>query len=207
MCYNAGIELINPLGDRFPPLLRANAMQRPLVPVRTVADPGQWQPMRWLLVPPGVSTAREVAGLKIWLANARIEELEQKPLFRPLLRQNRCVVRFSWFYEWRHEPGGRTRTMYRLALSDGTAMVLPGLFRVAMIEGSACPTFTVCTMEARGIMRYIHNTTLRQPVVVDEQGAQAWLDESLPVAEARGAVLARERSADFVPDPPVREDS
>ena len=92
--------------------------------------------------------------------------------------------------------------MYRLMLPGDTPMLLPGLYRVADLDGTPCPTFTVCTMEARGIMRFIHNSRLRQPVVVDEEGARAWLDASLPLPAARDVALAREQSGLFVPDPP-----
>lgn len=205
MCYNAGIELLNPLGPEFPPYRQVNAMARPVVPVRTVENPDTWQPMRWLLIPPGVSDSKTLGTLKIWLANARIEELEQKPLFRPLVNGQRCIVRFSWFYEWRHDPqGGKSR--YRVALRNGEPMLLPGLFRLATIDGAPYSSFAVCTMRARGIMRFIHNNRLRQPVVVDEKGADAWLDLKAPIATARETVLSHEQSGEFIPDPPLQRD-
>lgn len=197
--------MINPLGPQFPPLLQANAMQRPLCPVRTMESPEEWQPMRWLLVPPGTSGSTQIGRLRIWLANARIEELENKPLYRPLVNTNRCVVRFSWFYEWRHEAdGGKQR--FCISLREERPMLLPGLYRVATIEGAPCPTFTVCTMEAQGIMRHIHNSRLRQPVVVDEEGAAVWLDSTLSLDAARAEVLSRECSREFEPDPPLQRD-
>lgn len=204
MCYNAGIELINPLGDRFPPIVQANAMQRPVAPVRTMDAPDRWEPMRWLLIPPGIRDSARLSTLRIWLANARVEELERKPLFRSLLAEHRCVARFSWFYEWRHEAG--TKTRYRVRLEDGTPMLLPGLYRLAAVDGVEYASFTVCTMEAQGIMRHIHNSRLRQPVVVDEDGASAWLNRTVPFEQARSETLRRELSVSFVPDPPIQED-
>ena len=207
MCYNAGIELINPLGAAFPPAPFVNAAARPVAPVLTCAEPEQFRPMRWLLVPPGITRTEDVKGLKIWLANARIEELEQKPLYRPLLKDHRCLVRFSWFFEWRWEnPRGSTKTRYRVLLPGPEPMLLPGVYRETEIDDRPCGTFTVCTMEARGVMRYIHNHALRQPVVVDEKAAAVWLDRTVPLDEARRAVIDGERSAEFTTDPPLQRD-
>lgn len=196
MCYNAGIEVLNPLGAGFPPAPEVNAMARPVAPVLTMEHTTSFRPMHWLLVPPRISSTTELAGLKIWLANARIEELERKPLFRPLLPTGRCLVRFSWFFEWRHEPSG-TKRKFRVFLPDSTPLLLAGLCHATTLDGRHYDSFTVCTMEARGIMRYIHNGKLRQPVVVDEEGAAAWLDPSYPIDRARECVVHGELSHRF----------
>jgi hypothetical protein len=61
-------------------------------------------------------------------------------------------------------------------------------------------------MEARGIMRYIHNRALRQPVVVPPTAACGWLDPATAFPVARDMLLAAERSSEFVTDPPAPGD-
>lgn len=188
--------------ESFPNFLRRSAAARPTVPVVASEDRTRFQPMRWLLVPPWITTGEEAKTLKIWTANARIEELERKRLYRTLTAKNRCVVLITGFYEWRHEEDG-TKTRYLLKLPDGEPMLLPGLYVRGTIDGAPSETCTVCTMEARGIMRYIHNSNLRQPVVLDRTGIEAWLDPTCSFEDARRDVLHRERSDSFVPDPEV----
>ena len=194
VCYTAGIE-----APEYLP--QVNAMARPAAPVCPMEPPLAFRPMRWLLIPPSVSTGAGVSSLKIWTANARIEELEDKPLYAPLLAGNRCVARFLWFYEWRHE--GSRKVKYRVFLPDEEPLLIPGLWHQTTVDGVAVESFTLCTMEARGVMRYIHNHKLRQPVVVGRSAAAMWLSGTHPFPEARDAVIRGERSQDFITDPPV----
>ncbi|MFP4509666.1 MAG: SOS response-associated peptidase [Spirochaetaceae bacterium] len=208
MCYNAGIERLKPLDALLsnPPSVPAraevNAMARPLAPVRTMN--GDWHAMHWLLIPPWITRSDEMKPVKIWLANARIEELEHKKLYKPLTGAGRCIVRFSWFFEWRHEAGRKHK--YRIFLPDDTPLLLPGLWHSTTVDGERYDSFTVCTMEARGIMRYVHNSTLRQPVVVTETAAAAWLDTDNSLESARAAVLEQQQSASFLTDPQTPPD-
>ncbi len=188
----------------FPHFVFQSAAARPEVPVVTMDEPGRFSVARWLLVPPWVETNEKLKTLKIWTANARIEELEKKPLYRPLIDTRRCVVVFTGFYEWRHEPDG-SKTRYLLKLPEDKPLALPGLCRTGTIDGEPYPSCTVCTMEAKGIMRYIHNSTLRQPVVTGKRGIEAWLDGSVSFDTARNAVIENELSGQFVADPPVTE--
>ena len=207
MCYTAQLDTSGLFAswDRdepFPHFLMQSAAARPVVPALTMESPKQFEPVHWLLVPPWVDTTDRLQGLKIWTANARIEELEQKTLYRPLVKHRRCVVMFTGFYEWRHEDNG-TKTRYLLTLPEGEPMYLPGLYARTTIDGAPYTSCTVCTMEARGIMRYVHNSTLRQPVVIPATGIDAWLDPQRSVDQARSAVLHTEVSDSFVPHPPI----
>ncbi len=196
VCYTAGIE-----APEYLP--QVNAMARPAAPVCPMEAPLTFRPMKWLLLPPQATTAGAIAGLKIWTANARIEELEEKPLYRPLIRRNRCVVRFLWFFEWRN--AGTVKEKYRVYLPDKEPLLIPGLWHRTTVDGVAVESFTLCTMEAQGVMRYVHNGALRQPVVVGRSAAAAWLSEGLPFSEAREAVIREERSREFITDPLVTE--
>lgn len=199
----AGWESVEP----FPHFLRQSAAARPVVPVLTMDRPQVFQPMRWLMVPPWISTSEELKGIKIWTANARIEDLERKKMYAPLTADRRCVVAFTGFYEWRHEGDG-TKTRYCVTLPGKEPLLLPGLYRTGTIDGKPYTSCTVCTMEARGIMRYIHNSTLRQPVVLEPGKHSVWLDRNRSLGEAREGALELEASKRFVPDPGISgEDS
>jgi putative SOS response-associated peptidase YedK len=194
----AGWESVEP----FPHFLRQSAAARPTVPVITMDRPDVFQPMRWLMVPPWVSSSEELKGIKIWTANARIEDLERKKMYAPLTADRRCIVAFTGFFEWRHEEDG-SKTRYYVTLPEKQPLLLPGLYRSGTIDGQPYTSCTVCTMEARGIMRYIHNSTLRQPVVLEAGNHSVWLDPDLSLSEARDRVLELEASRRFVPDPGI----
>lgn len=189
-------------------------MARPAVPVLTMESPREFIPMRWLLVPPWIDRSEKMRELKIWTANARIEEIESKKLYAGLTRGNRCLILFAGFYEWRHEDD-KTKTKYYLHLPDDAPMFLPGIYRDGEIDGLPYRSCSVCTMEARNVMRYIHNGALRQPVVVEYAGdggsaavdhrsaGGVWLDPDASLCEARRAVLNGELSGVFESSPSV----
>ncbi len=190
-------------------------MARPIIPVLTMQEPRSFTPMNWLLVPPWVTSTEKAKELKIWTANARIEELEDKKLYRGLTEGNRCLVLFGGFYEWKHEDDGK-KTKYFVQLDGDEPMFLAALWNESTIDGETYRSVSVCTMEARNAMRYVHNKALRQPVVVpyraDFVGGSAqsagatWLDTKTPLEIAREAVLSGEKSADFAFSPPVPTD-
>lgn len=221
MCYTARIQLPDAYTfsfeyiqtwERVSPyreLAQVNAMARPVVPVLTMESPRRFVPMRWLMVPPWIDRSEKFRDLKIWTANARIEDLEKKKLYGSLTSTNRCLVLFAGFYEWRHEENG-SKTKYYLSLPQEEPMFLAGLYRTGQVDGEPYTSCSVCTMEARNVMRYIHNSALRQPVVVDYEDTEeprspgsVWLDPSVPLEEARQSVLDGERSAKFEPSPAV----
>lgn len=216
MCYSAGVyqgkkELIEEYtgaswftDQPFPWYDQVSAKAYPVVPMMKEGRADQLVPARWLLVPDYAKTLTDVQGLKIWLANARIEELEQKPTYKPLLATQRCAVVFTHFFEWRHQ--GKEKIKYQVFLKDQTPLILPGLWKEQMIEGKPWTSCTICTMEARGIMEYIHNTALRMPVITNLKGLEPWLDSAVPFDEARNQVINHEQSANLSCTPGIQQE-
>ena len=95
--------------------------------------------------------------------NARAESAGEKRMFAHCLRQRRCVVPSTGFYEWSHEG-----QQYRFRLPAEQMLYLAGLFDV--FEGSE--RFVVLTCPAVGQVAAIHH---RQPVVLRRSEILPWL--------------------------------
>src|SRR5882724_2237808 len=78
---------------------------------------------RWGFVPAWVKDPRD------WplLINARAETMEDKPAFRDALRNSRCIVPASGYYEWRRGPNGDKRPYYATTVG-GEPMAFAGLY-------------------------------------------------------------------------------
>ena len=213
MCYYSGIkketvqqiiqsEGLDTGGYEFPYYEQVSAMSSPIFPVQTMEEPEKLLPLHWLFTPPWFKTSEQLKGRKIWAANARIEEAEKKKLYTPAMKNNRCIVFFSHFFEWRHE--GSSKIKYKIKLEDGSPMRLPGLYSEAVIDGVSWRSFAVCTMDARNQMRYIHNSGLRQPVVIGPHLANLWLNPAVSFQDVREEILNKELSGSFFSDPPVK---
>jgi putative SOS response-associated peptidase YedK len=115
--------------------------------------------------------------------NARAETIEQRPIFREAFHQRRCVVPADGFYEWTGPKKDR-RPLW-IHSPNGELMLFAGLYESwhPAPDRSEC-TFTIVTCAANEMMREIHD---RMPVVLDEEGAEDWMNprEENPVSLKR----------------------
>src|SRR5512137_2477219 len=106
MCGRYSLICIDDLGNRFRvfnPMIGArshfNVSPATEMPVIVRKEKDEIALMRWGLVPCWTKDSRTA----LRSINARAESLEQKPLFRSLLKTGRCLVPASGFYEWKKE--------------------------------------------------------------------------------------------------------
>ncbi|MDF2761221.1 MAG: hypothetical protein K0S99_3856 [Thermomicrobiales bacterium] len=86
--------------DLFPEWTTYNAAPTQLLPVIVEDAEGERTalPMQWGLVP---RWRRPDGKAGVAPINARAETLDEKPMFRGLVKAKRCIVPASGFYEWR----------------------------------------------------------------------------------------------------------
>ena len=124
--------------------------------------------MRWGLVP---SWAKDpTIGHK--MINARAETLAEKPSFKGLIGQRRCLVLADGFYEWRKE--GKGKVPMRCTLRGGEPFSFAGLWDSwKKPAGGELLSFAIITTQANGLLRPIHE---RMPVILSKEGEEKWLD-------------------------------
>lgn len=125
--------------------------------------------MKWGLVPswaPDPSMGNR-------LINARAETLLQKPSFRNLVSQRRCLIPADGFYEWRRE--GNRKVPVWIHLKNKQAFVFAGLWDSWRNpqDGDVLNSFTIITTDPNTLVRRIHN---RMPVIYDDTMGRQWLD-------------------------------
>ncbi|PTX15026.1 putative SOS response-associated peptidase YedK [Pontibacter mucosus] len=147
---------------------RFNAAPSQLLPVITNQDPEHVQFFSWGLVP---HWAKEKA-YKHKSINARAETITEKPTFRQLVNQKRCLVPADSFYEWRTTPTGKQP--YRILLKDEGIFCFAGLWDewADPDTGEVFDTFTIITTEANELMRPLHD---RMPVLLHPEEEAEWL--------------------------------
>ena len=112
------------------------------------------------------------SGVSRFATNARFETLDAKPLFRDLAR---CALLTDGWYEWQR-VGSKKQPWYHHR--DGSLFYMAGVIQ----PGVGC---AVVTQSATESLADIHH---RQPVLLDEQALNAWLNgaqssEELPTLE------------------------
>jgi putative SOS response-associated peptidase YedK len=112
------------------------------------------------------------------MINARAETLIEKPSFRTAFRRRRCLIPADGFFEWKVEPGRKTKTPMYIRLKSGKPFALAGLWeRWDSPDGSTIFSCTIITTQPNELMQVIHN---RMPVILPPQAYSLWLDPAEP---------------------------
>jgi putative SOS response-associated peptidase YedK len=132
--------------------------------------PDRIEHFHWGLIPSWAKD-RKIGNRMI---NARAETLAEKPAFRNALRRRRCLVPADGFYEWKKDPGVKTKTPMHIRLKSGDIFAFAGLWETwRSPDGSVIPSCTLITTQPNELMADIHD---RMPVILRPEDYQRWLD-------------------------------
>ncbi len=110
------------------------------------------------------------------LINARGETLAEKPSFRGSYKYKRCLILADGFYEWKAEPGTKTKTPYFIHMKDRKPFAFAGLWdEWNGSDGSQVKSCTIVTTDPNELMTSIHN---RMPLILKPEDYTQWLDTS-----------------------------
>lgn len=138
--------------------------------------------LQWGLVPTWAKD--ESIGSK--MINARAETLAEKPSFKRLLRNRRCLVVADGFYEWKKE--GTAKTPMFITLKDGAPFAFAGLWDLwRSSDGREIRSCTLITTQPNELVATIHD---RMPVILPTDAQHMWLDADLHEDQALLPLLA-----------------
>ena len=126
--------------------------------------------VRWGLVP---SWAKDES-IGNRMINARAETLAEKPSFKRLLHNKRCLIVADGFYEWKSEPGAKTKTPMYFTLEDDELFTFAGLWDTwRNPEGEQIRTCTIITTNPNTLVSPVHN---RMPTILPAEALEEWLN-------------------------------
>lgn len=151
----------------LPPVPDYNVCPTQSVAVVTADGGRRLRPMRWGFLPAWYKSPTDGP----LLINARSETIAEKPAFRAAVRERRCLVPVTGFYEWHRTK--EARLPWFVTRADGTPLVLAGIWQDWGEE--KMPTVAVVTTEANAAIAPIHH---RVPLVIEEKDWGLWLGEA-----------------------------
>ena len=123
--------------------------------------------LRWGLVPFWAKDLKVGTNM----INARSDGVATKPAFREALKQRRCVVPATGFFEWQGEPG--RKQPFAITLPGQKLLAFAGLWeRWRPQGGEPVETFTIITTDANEQVARIHD---RMPVILPLEAVDTWL--------------------------------
>lgn len=181
MCGRFSLGLVYGFSTRFgvpevPELKpRYNIAPFQQVPVIVGGDAKSVRWMRWGLVPHWAKG--EEFGLK--LINVRSESAMEKPMFKPLLNRQRCLVPATGFYEWQKQA--TRKRPYHIRIKDQEYFAMAGIFDTWSKEGKELVTFSILTTAANEAIAPIHD---RMPVILRREKEGEWASREVLSADA-----------------------
>lgn len=120
------------------------------------------------------------------IINARAETVRDKNLFADGIRNHRCIIPASGFYEW-----DAYKARFRFTVPGGKLLLLAGIFH----EEQGEPHYTILTTEANDSMKPVHD---RMPVMIAQEEIDSWINDNNKLAdflERPQVMLEREQDA------------
>jgi putative SOS response-associated peptidase YedK len=189
MCGRYSLICIDEMGARFrvtDPSIgfrsRFNIAPGSTMPVIVRRDQNEAVMMAWGLVPHWVKDPKAARHI----INARAETLVERPSFRGLLKNRRCLVPASGFYEWRKD--GAKKTPFYLRVRDRPVVAFAGLYDVWQHPPQQeIATYTIITTGANDLVAPLHD---RMPVILSPEQEDRWVSHEPLGAGELAAILA-----------------
>lgn len=145
------------------------APTQPILVLRRVGGTVKPALMRWGLVPEWVEDPNDFP----LIINARAETLAQKTSFKNALKNTRCIIPASGYYEWQKNPDGSKIPTY-ITRKDGRPFMMAGLYSTWVgEEGEEVDTAAIITVDANADLKPVHH---RSPAILNGEGIDMWLD-------------------------------
>jgi putative SOS response-associated peptidase YedK len=107
------------------------------------------------------------------MINARAETLAEKPSFKAAYKYRRCLILSSGFYEWKKEPGSKSKVPHFIHMKSREPFAFAGLWeRWNAPDGSEVLSSSIITTEPNPLLAPIHN---RMPVILPASAHEQWL--------------------------------
>jgi putative SOS response-associated peptidase YedK len=147
-------------------------------PVVTLCDGVRMlEMMRWGLVPFWAGRNGAKPPLMI---NARVESVQDKPMFRDALQRRRCLVPADGFFEWK-KTGKTKQPIWIHPSGERRLFAFAGLWSRAKADAGEVRSFAIVTGPPNELVAPIHD---RMPVILDRGVWAAWLDPALDANRA-----------------------
>ena len=162
--------------ERYNPIPNYNVTPTTRMPVITNLQPDKFQLFRWGLVPFWTKDIKKIGAT----INAKIETLEEKPMFKNLVKGQRCIVPMDGFYEWKKLDAKETQPYY-ISLKDQNVFSVAGLWDSwKSPEGELLFSYTIITMAANEFMSNLHD---RMPALLTPNMEKLWLEDNVSTTQ------------------------
>lgn len=114
-------------------------------------------------------------GKTVACINAKSETIARLPMFREAFKTDRVLIPATGMYEWQEQPDG-SKKKFEIRFGGEDLFAFAGIARDCEIKGEHTRCAVILTTTPNEIFREIHNTKMRQAVVIRPEDHEKWLD-------------------------------
>ena len=167
--------------DNFLPQLYITGFGFPKIPVVKLEDRSVIGSAYWGFVPSHIKNDADAKKFKTdyLTLNAKSETVFKLPTYKSSIMPRRCLIPVTGFFEHRHiDP--KTKIPYYIKATTDEIFCMAGIYNNYTNElGEEKCTVSILTTDANSLMAKVHNTKKRQPLVLDKELEEVWLDPGL----------------------------
>jgi putative SOS response-associated peptidase YedK len=142
-----------------------------------------WEMMEWGLIADYMNTPEKINEYRSSMANARSEKILDKKSYWNRIRNQRCLVPTSGFFEHR-DVGWKKKVPYFIRLKRQPFFFIAGLYNwhPDRSTGERIGSFALITREGNPMMAAIHNSGARSgrmPLILEKGQEKEWLNPEM----------------------------
>ena len=157
----------------FDDSLYINAFTKPLIPIISTENTDLIQFYQWGLIPFWVKDQQKALQIQSGNFNSKCETIFEKPSFKYSIKNKRCLVIVTGFFEY-FDFNNKKYPFY-IKLKSNEIFCLAGIWDNWYDK----KTLSIITTEANPLMAKIHNTKKRMPVILKSEDEEKWLYPNL----------------------------
>jgi len=162
------------------------------MPIITADEPEAINMYQWGLIPHWVKTDADAKKLSNQTLNAKGETVFDLPSFKMYIGKKRCLVIADGFFEWMHV--GKEKYPHYIYMKDKQPFAFAGIYShwKNPATNETIKTYSILTTEANSLMKKIHNSKGRMPLILRPDMERQWLKPELMKDEIKNLILPLE---------------
>ncbi len=176
----------------FDPTYHKIGMSYPQWPIVLDHEGPQLTKLTWGPIPKMLNTPEKVKRQRQMFLNARSEKVLEPRTMWNAIRNQRCLIPVTGFFEYREIPGWKNKVPYYIKSNEQEVFFIAGLWTLSnswdVDKPERIPTFTLLTRQANQVMQQIHNggdNAGRMPLMLTNELAEEWIRPDLTDTDIR----------------------
>lgn len=144
---------------------------------------------KWGLIPSWIFDQEQADTIRLNNLNAKAETIFEKASFKNSIKNKRCLIPSTGFFEW--QLFQKKKFPYFISLKNSALFSMGGIYNEWHNEKNdeKFHTYSIVTTEANLLMQDIHNTKKRMPFILSEADEMKWINTEISQTQIQQLII------------------